>query len=189
MVGSRMRLPLTLVIMLCSLAPLGVQGQAPIDAWLMIDTRQQALKVMVGDRVEKVFSGISVGRGGTAELRFQGDGRTPKGVFRIGWINPKSQYHLFFGLDYPTLDHAERAYDAAQIDFDTYYEISNAVLHGQTPPQNTRLGGYIGIHGLGNKDLRVHRTLNWTQGCVALTNEQIDQLARWVNVGTRVVII
>jgi murein L,D-transpeptidase YafK len=179
----------TLLLMLCSLLPLQAPAQDEVEPWVVIDTRQQALKVMVGDHIEQIFAGISVGRGGTAKQRFQGDGRTPKGVFRIGWINPRSKYHLFFGLDYPNLDHAERAFASAQIDFDTYYQISSAVLHGQTPPQNTPLGGYIGIHGLGSNDPRIHKTLNWTQGCIALTNEQIEQLARWVNVGTRVVIL
>lgn len=179
----------TLLILLCLLSPLQGRAQDTGEPWLMVDTRQQVLKVMVGDQIEKVFVGISVGRGGAANLRVEGDGRTPRGVFRIAWVNPRSKYHLFFGLDYPNLDHAERAYRNAHIDFDTYYRISRAVLHGRTPPQDTPLGGYIGIHGLGQQSVAIHKTLNWTQGCIALTNKQIEQLALWVRVGTRVVIL
>lgn len=164
------------------------QARGTDDPWIMIDTNRQALIVMVGDRVEQEFAGISVGRGGTAEIRFQGDGRTPRGVFHVGWINLKSKFHLFFGLDYPNIDHAERALQRKKIDYETFYQISSAVMQGQTPPQDTALGGYIGIHGLGKKDPDMHKMLNWTDGCIALTDKQIDQLARWVNVGTRVVI-
>ena len=59
-------------------------------------------------------------------------------------------------------------------------------IQGVDPP--TTLGGLIGIHGIGKGDPRVHRDFNWTFGCVALTNEQIDQLRPWVRLGTRVVL-
>ncbi len=165
-----------------------VQARGNEEAWIMVDTQSQAISVMQGKQVVKVFGGISVGYGGTADMRFQGDGRTPKGTFQIGWINPNSKFHLFFGLDYPNLDYAWRAFQDGKIDFDTFLDIRQALSQGQTPPQDTPLGGYIGIHGLGNKDPKMHKTLNWTEGCVALTDEQVDQLARWVDIGTRVVI-
>ena len=44
----------------------------------------------------------------------------------------------------------------------------------------------IGIHGIGDGDRGVHRDFNWTNGCVALTNEEIDELLRWVKIGTPV---
>ncbi len=56
------------------------------------------------------------------------------------------------------------------------------------PPQETPLGGYIGIHGIGRGDPAIHQKFNWTQGCIALTNRQIDDLSKWVHVGMRVVI-
>jgi lipoprotein-anchoring transpeptidase ErfK/SrfK len=60
------------------------------------------------------------------------------------------------------------------------------VQAGKTPPQHTPLGGYIGIHGVGSGDPEVHRAYNWTNGCVALTNAQIDILAEWARAGTPV---
>jgi hypothetical protein len=60
------------------------------------------------------------------------------------------------------------------------------VAKGRLPPQNTALGGRIGLHGLGRGDPKVHQQFNWTNGCIALTNEQIDQLLTWVGKGTRV---
>ena len=56
------------------------------------------------------------------------------------------------------------------------------------PPQQTALGGHIGIHGIGAGDPRIHEDFNWTSGCIALTNAQIDDLAGWVRLGMRVVV-
>jgi hypothetical protein len=50
------------------------------------------------------------------------------------------------------------------------------------------LGGQIGIHGLGRADPRLHEMADWTRGCVAVTNEQIDILRRHVYIGMAVVI-
>ena len=57
---------------------------------------------------------------------------------------------------------------------------------GRPPPQDTALGGYIGIHGVGAGDPAVHEDFNWTEGCVALTDAQIDALLRHITVGTAV---
>jgi len=163
-------------------------AQLDTASWIMVDTATQTLTVMEGDHIKKVFSNISVGRNGPADYRTQGDGRTPLGMFHIAWINTNSRFHRFFGLDYPNHQQAELAFRQKLIDFDTYYAIRYALFRGDVPPQNTALGGYIGIHGIGNGDLRIHAVANWTDGCIALTNEQIDQLAAWITLGTKVVI-
>jgi lipoprotein-anchoring transpeptidase ErfK/SrfK len=66
--------------------------------------------------------------------------------------------------------------------------ILKALQQHRTPPQNTPLGGRLGIHGIGRANPAIHKAINWTDGCVALTNQQIRQLSPWVQVGTRVVI-
>lgn len=171
---------------------IGVGGHAFAQSdngpWLMVDTGQQTLTVMKDGQVKQIFQNISHGRNGYDLQRTAGDGRTPLGVFRVAWINPNSRFHLFFGLDYPNHQHAEQAFQQKLIDFDTYYSIRRALYRGDVPPQNTALGGNIGIHGIGNGDRRVHEQANWTEGCIALTNEQVDQLAHWVSLGTKVVI-
>ena len=113
---------------------------------------------------------------------------TPTGEFRVAWINRSSTFNIFFGLSFPNEEHTERAYQRHLIDIDTYYSLRTALSEGRLPPQDTPLGGKIGIHGLGLGDLAIHRKFDWTKGCVALTNEEIEQLAEWVQVGTRVVI-
>ena len=48
----------------------------------------------------------------------------------------------------------------------TFKEIDNAYRWKQEPPVYTTLGGYLGIHGLGAGDIEVHRSYNWTNGCI-----------------------
>lgn len=156
--------------------------------WILVDTRSRTLTVNADDRVLERFDGVAIGRNGAADTRSEGDGKTPLGTFEIAWVNDKSNFHLFFGLNYPTREHAERAFRSHLIDLATYLDIQLAFDRHRLPPQNTRLGGYIGIHGLGRSDPDIHAATNWTQGCVALTDHQIEQLAAWIRPGTRVVI-
>ena len=181
------RLYLYLTALLISLSAPAF-GQSENDAWIMVDTSALTLTVMKGDQIKQTFRNISLGRNGYDLQRTEGDGRTPLGAFRVAWINPNSRFHLFFGLDYPNHEHAEQAFRQKLIDFDTYYSIRRALYRGDVPPQDTRLGGQIGIHGIGKGDPRIHAKANWTEGCIALTNEQVDQLAHWIGLGTRVLI-
>lgn len=71
-----------------------------------------------------------------------------------------------------------------KISYETWYQILDAKILGKTPPQNTQLGGHIGIHGIGQGNPAIHNNYNWTNGCIALTNKQIDQLSQWVKTGT-----
>ncbi len=156
--------------------------------WVLVDTGAHTVSVIQGGVVKATFRHIAVGRGGVAKVRYKGDGRTPLGTFRVAWINRNSRFHIFFGLDYPNDGQAEIALQRNKIDIDTYYSIRTAAYRGILPPQDTELGGNIGIHGLGNGSRWLQRVADWTQGCIALSNEQIDRLAQWVGLGTKVVI-
>lgn len=171
-----------------ALLALTTLAQASDGPWLLVDTARRTLFVMEAGKVLESYPSISVGRRGVADSRLQGDGVTPLGSFRIAWINPNSRFHRFFGLDYPNEAHVERAYQRKLIDFDIYSRIRRALSLGEVPPQNTALGGYIGIHGTGPGDERMHELYNWTEGCVALTNVQIDRLSQWIDIGTEVTI-
>ena len=177
-----------LLILICFGSTSVALAQSDGEPWVMIDVANQTLSILQGDHVKRTFRNISVGRNGYTLNRHEGDGKTPLGVFHVAWINPKSRFHLFFGLDYPNKQYAEAALRHKLIDYDTYTAINQALYHGDLPPQDTPLGGNIGIHGIGHGSLLIHETTNWTEGCVALTNEQIDQLARWISLGTKVVI-
>lgn len=186
--GSMMNTAFVRLIAGAGLLCLAALAAAEDSPWILVDTSERTLYVMAADNVLDTYPAISLGRRGAAETRRTGDGITPLGSFRIAWIKLSSRFYRFFGLDYPNEEHVERALQRKLIDFDIYYQIRQALSLGQVPPQDTPLGGYIGIHGIGAGDERVHQISNWTEGCVALTNPQIDQLAQWINVGTQVVI-
>lgn len=154
--------------------------------WVVVDAEQETLTVMGAGMPLEIFEGVAFGGGGVGLKQRRGDEVTPRGEFRVSWINPGSRFRLFFGLDYPNLDHAEHAYRDGRIDRPTFLSIRSAALRGETPPQHTPLGGYIGIHGLGRADPEIHALFNWTLGCVAVDNGQIDRLSRWIRPGMRV---
>jgi murein L,D-transpeptidase YafK len=157
--------------------------------WILVDTRALTLTVFsAGNRILARFDNVSIGSGGTAEIHHRGDETTPLGVFHIAWIDRHSRYGTFYGLDYPSENIARRAYAAGSISRAHLDAIIKALKQHRVPPQNTPLGGRLGIHGIGRGDPRIQQEVNWTDGCVALTNPQIRLLSRWVHVGTRVVI-
>lgn len=156
------------------------------EVWIDVDTKRQTLMVMEGNRLRIKFRNISIGRFGTSKLRQKNDNKTPLGRFRVGWINDQSRYYRFFGLDFPNRETADRALDAGRITEETWLSIINALNAGESPPQNTPLGGYIGIHGIGSGEPAVHEGFNWTNGCVAVTNDQVDLLSQWIKIGMMV---
>jgi murein L,D-transpeptidase YafK len=173
-----------LLFCLLMLPALGTVADGEVK--LVIDTRQSTLRVMEEGAVIQEFGDIAIGRFGTTRYKQMGDNRTPLGTFRIGWITRETRYHRFMGIDYPDMLTASRALFDGTIDFSLWERVRRDVDAGRTPSQKTPLGGYLGIHGIGKGDIEVHREFNWTNGCVALTNEQIDRLADWVTVGTEV---
>lgn len=179
------------ILLVLLVLPWWVQAGTSLDTerWIWINTATHALEVIENGQVKHRFRNIAIGRNGYTTQHRKGDGTTPLGTFHLAWINTNSRFDIFLGLDYPNRQQAEMAWRKNLIDFDTYYAIRRALAKGQVPPQDTALGGYIGIHGTGNEiSDRLHRLVNWTQGCVALTNRQIERLSRWVRVGMKVVI-
>ena len=155
-------------------------------SWILIDTKALTLKVMQGDKEAVTFTDIAIGRYGADTDRRRGDNTTPLGHFTIAWITEDTSFHRFFGFRYPSQEYAERAFLAGYLDKKTWNVIRRAFASGRLPPQDTILGGNLGIHGIGKGDIHVHRQYNWTNGCVALTNEQIDRLTKWISIGTSV---
>ena len=156
------------------------------ETWLLVDTVNLRLMVMRGSEVMHTYEGISIGRDGVTREKFLGDQRTPVGRFRIAWIREESGFHRFLGLNYPDRKRAWRARENMQLEEGDWHAIRRAHESGGIPPQNTPLGGQIGIHGIGEGDPEIHGMFNWTNGCVALTNEQLDDLTKRVHIGTRV---
>ncbi len=111
---------------------------------------------------------VSLGFSPNGKKQQMGDGKTPEGRYEIELKNGNSAYHLALKVSYPNKE-----------------DIKNARARGVNP------GGDIMIHGFPN-DVEsnilaqlVHRTLsNWTQGCVAVTNEEIEEIFPRVSEGT-----
>jgi len=158
------------------------------EIWVGVDTDRHTLSVLEGGKTLFTFENISVGRDGVTAAKIAHDHKTPLGTFHIRHINQASRFHLFFGLDYPNPEQAESAYLSHRISAAELEEIYGAHRKGEEPSADTPLGGGIGIHGIGHGDPRIHEDFNWTDGCIALTNEQVDELSKWVSLGTRVVI-
>ncbi|WP_229803424.1 L,D-transpeptidase family protein [Litchfieldella qijiaojingensis] len=160
----------------------------PDELWLLIDDESATLHVYRGEREVERFFPISLGQRGAAPLRVRGDKQTPTGEFRINRFNFKSRFHIFLGLNYPTPWHALDALNAGIMSQQEYEDYFAYLRRYGRPPQDTVLGGDIGIHGIGKGDPSIHERFHWTEGCIAVTNEQIERLAGLVEVGTRVVI-
>lgn len=179
-----------LLALFLSLQVVSVQSSAADatadEVWLLVDTENLTISVMRGRALLYKYDNIAIGSNGPSVARRVSDQTTPLGEFRISGINPRSRFHLFMAIDYPTMEHARGALADGRISPDEYLAVSNAWLGGEPPPQDTRLGGYLGIHGVGDGNTEIHGLVNWTDGCIAVTNEQMDELARWVGVGTRV---
>jgi murein L,D-transpeptidase YafK len=156
------------------------------SVWLLIDTEKLQLEVKRGDQTLAVLSNIAIGRNGAGVKNQRGDNITPLGEYKIGWINEQSQFHIFYGLTYPSVADARAALGKGLISVAEHDAIIYAHEHNQIPPQNTALGGNVGLHGLGKGDEKIHQSMNWTHGCIALTNNQLDELDHWIVEGMRV---
>ncbi|MCK5728360.1 MAG: L,D-transpeptidase [Methylococcales bacterium] len=154
--------------------------------WLLVDTKKHQLEVKEGERTVATYQKVSIGRRGAGFKNRRGDKITPLGTYKIGWVNRQSRFKTFYGFTYPSIENAEEALKRALISEKTYDSIVRAHVNNRTPPQNTSLGGRIGLHGVGRGDAEIHGLWDWTNGCVAVTNAQIDDLGYWITVGMTV---
>ena len=167
-------------VLLLSSVFFSVQLSASEAVWLQIDTEKLTLEVKKGSKTLAVMENISIGRNGAGTKQRVGDDVTPLGTYKIKWINNKSRFYKFYGFNYPSVDNAKEAYKKGSIDNYSYKAVVSAHKQNRVPPQYTPIGGQIGIHGLGAGDKKVHKLYNWTHGCIALTNKQIDKLRQWI---------
>ena len=114
------------------------------------------------DQVLRVFD-VDLGREPEGHKQIFGDGRTPEGYYYIDRRNPNSSFHLSLGINYP------RPQDV---------EVARGL--GKDP------GGNIFIHGQPN-GLEV-LTRDWTEGCIAVTNEEMEDIYAMVRDGTPIAI-
>ena len=130
---------------------------------IIVEKRDRKMHVLSNGRILKTYP-IALGFSPEGHKEKEGDGRTPEGVYTIDSKNPHSGYHLNLGISYPNAADRERAERV-----------------GEDP------GGEIKIHGLRNGTGligKLHRWKDWTLGCIAVTNDEIEELYEHVPIGT-----
>ena len=146
------------------------EGRATADA-IVVHKAARTLTVLDGEgRVVREFHGVQLGPDPVGAKHFQGDGRTPEGHYTIDYGNDRSAYHLALHISYPAP--ADRAFAAAR---------------GRAP------GGLIMIHGQPNGWAAEGHGLrapgDWTDGCIALSDAEIEQVWRLVGDDTPITIL
>jgi murein L,D-transpeptidase YafK len=132
---------------------------------ILILKEDHVMELLSGGKVIRTYK-VALGQGGFAPKEREGDGRTPEGHYTIDAKYAVSHYHKAMHVSYPNAGDRARA----------------AKL-GVLP------GGAIMIHGLPNGKGWVgaaHRLYDWTLGCIAVTDEEIDEIWKLVPVGTPV---
>lgn len=131
----------------------------------MVKKSLQKLYVYFGDTF-KVFR-ISLGASPVGPKTRQGDNKTPEGTYTICMKNPKS-----------------RGYKSLKISYPNETDRKHARQMGQDP------GGDIFIHGLwwNTQNPKTHWKDNWTRGCIAVNNEEIDEIFQHTDVSTQITI-
>jgi murein L,D-transpeptidase YafK len=124
---------------------------------------------------------VGLGFSPVADKQREGDGATPEGEFYVFVKNNKSAYYLSLGISYPNVEDADRGLRDGLINETEHAAILDAIRKKKAPPQYTKLGGLIYIHGNGSSK-------DWTWGCVALENNEMKELHDAVTVGTPVTI-
>lgn len=125
---------------------------------------QRTLVLMSGKRPVATWA-VDLGFAPEGHKRRKGDGRTPEGRYHINWRNPESTYHRALYISYPNSD--DRAAARAE---------------GRDP------GGDIYIHG-GPVLARDKGRADWTAGCIAVSDRQIEEIYRMVRIGTPIDIL
>jgi len=129
--------------------------------YLLVDKSERLMIGYAGGQPVRAWRGLQFGNQPAGHKRFEGDERTPEGRYVIAGRNPQSAYHLSLRISYP--NRADRAF---------------AAQYGRSP------GGDIFIHGQPNALPFGRMPGDWTDGCIAVSNAEIEELWRIVPDGT-----
>ena len=151
-----------------------------VDPQIVVLKSQRKLELYSAAKLVRTYK-IGLGLNPVLDKQREGDRATPEGEFYIFTKNPRSAFHLSLGISYPNIEDAERGLKSGLITRAQRDNIVRAIKRKQGPPQYTALGGLIYIHGNGASS-------DWTWGCVALENEDIEELYQAIPVGTPVTI-
>lgn len=165
-----------------------VQVQAASQRCLVVDKAGRELVAFQDGRKAGAFP-VSFGVDPVSDKRRLGDLATPEGLYFVSYKKDPSQYHRTLGLSYPSPADAEKGLAGGVISVSEYLKILSAARGSRPGPCGTRLGCAIAIHG-GGVYRRFGENLerDWTEGCVALDDRDMDRLFAFSRRGDRVVI-
>lgn len=142
-----------------------VQRPAPVPVhvdFVLVEKSVRRITLLGHGRPLRIYENIQFGDAPSGHKQFEGDERTSEGRYVLDYRNPQSSYHLSLHISYP--DANDRAF---------------AQRHGYSP------GGQIFIHGQPNNYPEGQRVPgDWTDGCIALANHEIEDMWRLVADGT-----
>ena len=127
---------------------------------LMILKKKRGLALYRNSKIIKAYR-IRLGSSPKGQKEKEGDGKTPEGRYYITHKNPNSNFYLSLGINFPNQSDKKRA-----------------LKKGLNP------GSDIFIHGLGKKNVFLHYFFDWTEGCIAVTNNEIEEIYNLVEPGT-----
>lgn len=160
-------------------------------ARIVIVKAQRRLELWNGGQLIKTYQ-VALGANPVGAKSREHDGRTPEGHFRICTRNAtNSAFHIFLGLSYPGVPDAARGVNSGVLSWREYTLINRRLASRGAPLWDTRLGGWVGIHGgtgspFAQKQAQKRGRLDWTAGCIALTDREIEELYSATKMGTPV---
>jgi murein L,D-transpeptidase YafK len=157
---------------------------------LLIDRKNYTLSLFEDSVLIKEYR-ANFGKSISAPKSKANDNATPVGEYQICSIDTSHKYHKFLQINYPNLYDAASALRKGWISQKEYNEIKFQFYYEGCIDRNRILGGNLGIHGIGKFNFIIKNlpfVFNWTNGSIALSNEDIDEIFSIVKVGTKVVI-
>ncbi len=161
---------------------------------IVIWKADRKLELYEGNQLAKTYR-ICLGWNPLGAKQMTQDGKTPEGDYFICYKTEASKFYRFLGISYPGADDATWAFETGRISRSVKNSIDGFTV-GSDPPWNTALGGWVGIHGYPTKwydkmwtVLLYPKPHDWTNGCIALWDFEIEELFSKVNVGTPITIL
>lgn len=130
---------------------------------IVVHKAKRRMYLISGTKVVKRYR-IALGGNPVGPKRFEGDGKTPEGLYYIDRQNPDSTYHLSLGISYPNEE-----------------DVARAKAEGKEP------GSDIFIHGRARKNRG--RGRDWTAGCIAVRDREMEAIYAMVKIGTPIFIL
>lgn len=143
----------------CSTGPKKLKRyEGPDVTFVVVNKAPRTMHLLSNETVLSSYN-VDLGFEPVGHKQFEGDGRTPEGLYFIDRRNPRSNFHLSLGMSYPNAQ--DRAF---------------AQAFGKSP------GGDIFIHGEDHEGMSKNK--DWTWGCIAVNNKEMEEIYMMVRTGT-----